>query len=199
MRVYLDDSELSGPIPTLSLAIESARTAAASRGRVIVEARADGAPIADDILEHPDALVSQPQSVQFLSADPRAMVRVALLDAAEALERARDDQTGVVAALDGGDVESARRSLDLVLTAWGACVATVRDGGSLLGLDMSRPVGGSHAPRTRVAELSASLLEVKRCIGAQDWAGLSDVVGDDLERHAGEWDAMLKALAETLR
>lgn len=199
MRVYLDDSELSGPINTLAHALDAARRAAGSRGLVIVEASADGAPLGDDILENPASIATQPQSVQFVSADPLTMVRVALLDAAEALQHARDDHAGVVSSLDAGDVDAARHRLDRVLTAWGGCIATVRDGGALLGLDMSRPLPDGTAPAARVANLSAALIEVKRCIAAQDWAGLADVVGDELERHAHEWDAMLRGLADGLK
>jgi len=198
MRVYLDDAELAGPISTLSGALEAAREAACQRGRVIVEAAADGSAIPDSDLQHPGQVAVQPRSVQFVSADPRAMVRAALLDAADLLEHARDDHAGVVSAIDAAEVENARVLLERVLGAWSACIATVRDGGTLVGIDLELPVDG-EAPATRVARLSTTLIEVKRCLSSQDWAGLSDAVGDDLEGHARGWDAMLRAMSEGLR
>ncbi len=197
MRAYLDDTELPGPLPTLAEALDAARTAAGARGRIIIEASADGQPLSDDTLEHPAALPTQPASVQFLSANPGAMVREALRGAADALESARDDQASLVASLDAANLGDARRRLDRVLTAWSACVATVRDGGALLNLDLARPVAGA-SPNSRVATLSGTLVEVKRCLNAQDWAGLSDVVLHDLEPQSRDWDAMLKAMAESL-
>lgn len=197
MRATLDGNDLPGTIGTLRQAIASARDAAAARGRVVVEARADGELIGDDVLEDPSRAPATIGVVEFLSANPRAMVREALLGAAEALERARHDQGEVVASLDGGEIDAARSGLEPILGAWGACVATVRDGAALVGRDLSRPVNG-EAPERAVGALIETLTEVKRAFGAEDWAGLSDAVGEDLERHAAAWDAMLRGLAEEL-
>lgn len=199
MRVYLDDAELPGPIDSLAQAIDVARRAAGAKGRVVVEANTEGSPIPDALLERPESAPSQPPSVQFLSADPRAMVRSAMLDAADLLDRARDDHAGVVAALDAAELDSVREPLDRVLSAWSACVATVRDGGELIGIDLEQPAAGGPSANQRVSSLTVTLMEVKRCLNAHDWAGLGDAVGDDLERQARDWDAMLKSLADSLR
>lgn len=198
MRAYLDDAELPGPIHTLAQALDAARAVASAKGRILIEAAADGQPLADSTLENPGSLTAQPASVQFLSAHPASMVREALRGAADALELARDDQAALVASLDAANLDDARSRLDRVLTAWSACVATVRDGGALLNLDLARPVAG-QSPNTRVATLSGALLEVKRCLNAQDWAGLSDVVLHDLDPQSRDWDGMLKAMAESLK
>jgi hypothetical protein len=198
MRVYLDDAELPGPISTLADALDAARRHAASLGRIIVEASADALPIPDDTLADPESVDRQPESVQFVSADPLAMVRGALLDAAAVLESARDEHASVVAAIDGAQVEQVGGRLERILGAWTACIATIRDGGALVGIDLASPVAGGPAPAARVAELSATLIEVKRCLAAQDWSGLSDAVGEDLERHARDWDGMLRTLAGSL-
>ena len=199
MRVYVDDSELPGPIPTLESALDAARRHAGALGRVIIEASADGEAIPESALEDPEGSGLEPESVQFVSTDPVAMVRVALLDAAEALEGARDDHAGVVAAIDGAEVEQVGPRLERILGAWSACIATIRDGGALAGLDLDKPIESGIPPSQRVASLSRTLVEVKRCLSAQDWAGLSDAVGEGLEGHAREWDAMLKGVAEALR
>ena len=197
MRATLDGTDLPGTIGTLGEAIAAARDAAGASGRIVVEARADGEPIGDDVLEDPSRASGAIGVVEFLSANPGAMVREALLGAAEALERARQDQAAVVASLDAGEVEAARSGLEPILGAWGACVATVRDGAALVGRDLSQPVGGS-SPERAVGALIETLTEVKRAFGAEDWAGLSDAVGEDLERHAAMWEAMLRGLAEEM-
>lgn len=198
MRAYLDDAELPGPITSLAESIDAARQAAAARGRVVVEVSADGARVPDEVLDRPEAAPA-PASVQFITAEPRSMVRVALLDAAEALERARDDHAAIVAALDGAEIDAARSSLERVLEAWGMCVATVRDGGALLGMDLDAPLDDGVSPSAHVGSLMAVLIEIKRCVGVQDWAGLGDAVGCDLEAQARSWDAMLRALADRAR
>lgn len=197
MRATLDGNDLPGPIGTLGEAIGAARDAAAVGGRVVIEARADGSLVPDEMLENPLLAPASIGVVEFLSANPKAMVREALLSAAEALEKARQDQGAVVAALDGGEVEAARSGMEPILGAWGACVATIRDGAALVGRDLSRPVGGA-SPERAVGTLIETLTEVKRAFRAEDWAGLSDAVGEDLERHAAAWDAMLRGLAEEM-
>ena len=83
MQVYLDDTPLDTAATTLEDALRIGRERAESQGRIIIDARADGAPIPDAHLASPALAERTPYAgeIRLVSEEPRALVRAALTDA----------------------------------------------------------------------------------------------------------------------
>jgi hypothetical protein len=202
MDVYLDDRPLK-PQTTLAAALRSGVDEAARSGRVIVEVMLDGEAMADSLLDDPP---EEPvgTEVRLTSVEPRALVRVTLLDAAEALEKAAKDQGKSAELIQIGKIEEGMAPLSAALETWQVVREAVEKAAGLVHLpleEMEFP-GGARGP-DRLLELIAGLTrkleEVKRTLGVQDWSGLADVLAYDLTEEAQRWTAMLRALAEGLK
>lgn len=195
MRVTLDGLEIPGGAASLGEAMEDVRRRAEEQGRILVEALGDGIALEAGLLEDPSRAGTY-GTLEFISADPRALVGDALREAAGLLGGVRQEQGAVVMAIDGAETDTARKRLESVLGVWATCIATVRDGCAMLGVDLRAPIEGIGSPQRHIGALVASLEEIRRCLGAEDWAGLGDVVGEDLEERSGEWEALLQGLIE---
>jgi hypothetical protein len=206
MPVILDGSPmgLSDPRPTLASALAAARTAAESRRRVITDILLDGRPVPDDALaaqpeEHPLAPAAE---LRFVSADPIDLVQTSLRDAAEALDTIDTHQQAASQALQTGQFDKAMPSLSEAFTTWDTARKVLTDGCTLLGLNpetLAVEIDGSAVPVAgAVRLLLVRLTEIKRCLTAQDWCGLSDTLAYDLPADAKLWRAMLRGLADRL-
>ncbi|MBL8763434.1 MAG: hypothetical protein JNM07_04110 [Phycisphaerae bacterium] len=200
MNVTLDDRPLGILQPTLAHALEAARRDAGGRGRVIVEALLDGRPLADRQLSAPDSEPRPASELRFTSADPRALVRDGLRDAAEALDRVRDTQRRAAELLQCGRVTEAIRELPEVLSAWEAARTMLADGCSLLSLDVDAipSSDGAGRPGARASSLGAHLRAATSAVGAQDWARLADLLAYDLDQEAERWRSLLESFARSL-
>src|SRR5262245_36125225 len=118
MQVYLDDTPLNG-CDTLAQALRTASDRAQQAGRVIVEAYLDGAAISEAVLERPpeEALGDE---LRLTSVEPRALVRVTLTDAADALDAARQDQMRCADLIQTGKVEESMAPLSGAIQTWQA-------------------------------------------------------------------------------
>lgn len=202
MEVILDNKPLR-PQPTLAAALRSGVDEAARAGRVVVEALLDGAAIADDVLERPpeEAIGSE---LRLTSVEPRALVRVTLMDASDALERAAEEQRHCGELIQSGRVEEAMAPLSSALQTW----QTVRDAvekcagllpGPLNDLEFPGGARGSDRLIALISSLTRHLEEVKRALGTEDWSALADVVAYDLTDEAQRWRSLLDAISGGLR
>ncbi len=211
VNIFLDGHPLRAPRPTLSGAFEAAVEATRSGGRVIIEVKGDGLPLADDLVAAPPDVAAGITELRFTSADPRQLVRVTLLDAADALSTAQADQLSAADLINSGQTGAALEHLRGALTTWQAVQDVLERSSQLLGLDLSSldgklgsGVAGGPASGLdpemgfgRALEtLTTHLASVRTGLTAQDWSALSDTVGYDLDAQIDVWKRLLAALAE---
>jgi hypothetical protein len=196
MRIILDDETLTETPGTLAEAIDVAAARAAGSGRVVVDILADGRPVGGEELGDAAAMGRDCAEVRMTTAEPRAFVRVTLLDAADALEQARAGQRRAAELVEAGSLAEAYQSLAGALTLWQAARQALDQGSQLIGLDLAElPLENPDELPEAISELSRCLEEIRRCVGAQDWAGLSDVLLYDLEQLVGTWRTLLAGVA----
>lgn len=202
MQVLLDGQPIRVDDPTLAGAMNAARSAAESRGRVVVEIKADGQPLPSSALENP-AGAGPYASVQFISADPLSLVSGSLSDGAEALQAVKAVHQAAAASVQAGDTTSGLAQLQEALRTWGAVRDLVEQTARLLGLDLATLViPGAHGEITfdhAVTLMVTRLKEVQGAVQREDWAALSDIVGYDLDALADVWIGLLNGLSAHVR
>jgi len=201
MQVYLDGQRLNLEQPTMASALRAGSDEAERRGRVVVEVYVDGTMVSDTLLSDPpeQALGSE---MRLVSVEPKRLVRETLLDAADALDRAGQEQTDAAEEIQSGRVEDAMPLLQSAITKWQAVRDAVEKSASLLSIPLSSEVGGARGPRSLsdvVDELAASLTDIRRCLEAEDWSGLADHLAYDMSDQIRSWQGMLRSLAEGLK
>ncbi len=200
MRAYLDDQPLAIERPTLAAALSAAVAQAGSRGRIVVEAISGGARIPDETLQAPpeDEL---PGDVRFVSVEPRALVRVTLMDAADALDQAKANQLACARLIQSGEVEQSLEPLGRAIETWRAVRDALERSTETLG-DRSESAGpgpGVDELAALVQSLWTRLEEVRRSLSAQDWSALADALSYEMSDQVEQWKSTLRAMAENLR
>lgn len=200
MKIILDDTPLADPpadATTLAQAIAAAAERAASLDRVIVDVFADGRAVSADELDDEATMAHPCDEVRLTTAEPRAFVRVTMQDAADALDGARASQEKAAELVEAGSTTEAYEALETLLALWQSARQSLDQGAQLIGLDLSTlPFEHPDILPEAIARLSAALEEVRRCVGAQDWAALSDVLLYDLDDLVGEWQKLLRDVAK---
>lgn len=203
MQTFLDNKPLSQEHPTFAAALQAAADEAARAGRVIVEALLDGSAVADDILERPphEPLGTE---LRLISVEPRSLVRVTLMDAADALESAKQDQQRSAELIQSGKVEESLAPLSAAIQTWQAVRDAVEKSAALLRipLDSIALPGGASGTDTLIeliGALSGRLEEVKRSLAAEDWSALADVLAYDLAEQADRWRLVLVSVSDSLK
>ncbi len=203
MNVFLDGHPLRTPRPTLAGAFEAAIEATRPTGRVIIEVKADGLPLADDLVASPPDSAADHAELRFTSADPRQLVKVTLMDAADALGTAQADQLAAADLINSGQTGPALEHLRAALSTWQAVQDVLDRSTQLLGLNLST-LGGAAIPGLDPEEgftpalesLTTHLSSVRTGLAAQDWSALSDTIGYDLDAQVGVWKRLLTGLAD---
>jgi hypothetical protein len=199
VRAYLDDHPLTIEKPTLASALAAAVEQAGSRGRIVVEAVANGARIPDETLQAPpeDALAGD---VRFVSVEPRALVRVTLMDAADALDQAKAHQLSCARLIQSGEVERALDPLGKAIETWRAVRDALEKSLETLRTPGDPPGGaGSDELSALVQSLWTRLEEVRRSLSAQDWSALADALSYEMSDQVERWKTTLREMAEGLR
>jgi hypothetical protein len=200
MKVVVDNLVLTDAAASVADGLSAARLDAQRRGRVVVEAVLDGETLPDSALSDPSSAPTGAKELRFVTANPAELVGSTLRGVASLITDLKTDQAAAADLLMGGQVSEAMDRLHAALRAWGTIRDAVVDGTTLLGLQaesISVPgKGGSEGPLSdRIRKLADCLHEVKRSIGAEDWSGLSDVLGYEMQDQADEWEASLAGLA----
>ena len=203
MQTFLDNKPLNPDRATFAAALRAGADEAARAGRVIVEAMLDGEAVADDVLERPP---EEPlgRELRLTSVEPRALVRVTLMDAADALDSARQDQQRSAELIQSGKVEDALPQLGAAIQTWQAVRDAVEKSAALLRipLDSIALPGGASGTDTLIeliGSLAGRLEEVKRSLAAEDWSALADVLAYDLGDQAERWKRVLVSLSDSLK
>ncbi len=203
MRLYLDGDPILAETPGLATALREGIASAERKGRIVVEAMLDGCALTDEQLENPTDDPEAGDEVRLLSAEPRSLVRITLLDAADALEDAKARQVQCAGKLQSGDIEGAMQTLAEAISVWQAVRDVVSRSADLLHLPLDGiaiPVDGeARTVGDHIASLTHNLEELKRSVNGEDWSALSDVVGYDLDQQADRWRGLMHALADHVK
>src|SRR5688572_24944328 len=120
MKIILDDSLLTDSAETLAGAIRLAADRASAMGRVVVDIVADGRTLGGEHLGSAEAMGGTCEEVRLTTAEPRAFVKVTLLDAADALGQSRAEQQRAAQLIEAGAMAEAYQTLARALTLWQA-------------------------------------------------------------------------------
>lgn len=206
MRVLLDAAELP-PASSIAQGLRAAAETAERNGRIVIEVHADGVPVPEDQIEHLDQREGQISELKLVTADPKSLVRVSFLDAADMLERAIQSQNAAAELLHEARFDDAMRNVGLAVSVWQMVQDVVAKGAAVLGLPLDqievviseRATGLEQkaVPITRATEdLSVSLRNFRAAMESEDWSALADVLQFELGAHAETWKSVLRALAE---
>jgi hypothetical protein len=202
MKVLIDQIELKVAHPTLAGALDAARNASGSSGRVIIEALLDGQPLTDEQMLEPSDEPIDAKVLELTTTDPKALVRTTLLDVSDALAQTRDAQGLCASSLQRGEMGPALAQLREIVETWSHVRRVMAEGPALLGLGLGeleamRPEG--TAPITqRIHTLTHALDELRTQVSAQDWSSLADLLEGELDQLAGEWEEVMRTLAQRL-
>jgi hypothetical protein len=203
MRVVIDNEPLSASPASIAEALSVARLHAEARGRVVIEAVLDGEPLSDTQLSDPPKTPSKGAEIRFATAEPAELVGSTLVGVAETLVDVKTEQQAAAELLTLGKMSEAMDRLHNALRTWDAVRQAVIDGTTLMGLSVETlhvpTSSGQVRMSAQVKRLSEALAEVKRTFGAEDWSGLADVLGYDMQEQADQWRESLAGLAELVR
>jgi len=192
VEIVLDGAALMVTEPTLAAALRHAADEAQRRGRVIIEVKADGARLSDEVLSNPGAGLEGVRTLAFISADPAQLVSQSLRDCAAALDEAAAEQRRASDLIQSGRTSEALEVVARVLGTWQAVSGVVDHSAALLG----RPLGDVGELGEATADLRTHLRSMKDAMGAEDWPALSDVLGYDLDAQATRWRTLVESMAD---
>lgn len=198
MKVFLDEQQIEVERESLRAAMSAAIGIANGAGRVVIEVYADGEPLPSHLLDEPSDDPLSYGELRFTSAIPSVMVQQILLDAADALDRVREDQDSASAQIQAGQLADARRSLEQVVALWQLVVLAVQRGGALLDRDLTAIMAGDPPTpiKDRIGALRTDLEGLASALGDEDWSALSDNLEDEMGSRVEEWQAALKTMAD---
>lgn len=202
MQVLLDDQPLPLDRPTLAAALRLAQDTARAKGRIIVEAFADGTQISDELLSSPS---DEPVAIQRLamrSAEPRSLVSFTLTDAADALTHVAEDHDRVGRDIQAGKTQIALGKLGESIATWQAVCDILNKGAALLNLDLDSltlPDGDPTPLSGRFNAMLERLGSIRTALEAQDFSALSDILLYDMAPLARQWSETLRSIADMVR
>lgn len=199
MQVFLDGERLDGAASSIANALSVGAARARARGRIIIEAKADGQALSDEQIQG-DGPSHGVGELRLLSADPRTLVKVTLGDGAEALRALIDEQRHVASLLHQDKAQEAIAGLQGVFQTWQTVRDLVDRSAAVLESDFGSLALAGLPAGENVAGASVRLLThlraVKTALGHQDWSHLGDLLEYDLVDEARAWERILSALAE---
>lgn len=199
MDIYLDNDRFETEAATLGGMIEAASEAAADRGRIVVEVRVDGQTLSAEQLDEQHPHPPTAREVQLISAEPRELSRQTMLEARDALARARQQQAEAAEQLQADDPAAALEQIREALATWSQARQAVDLGARMTGLDLNEIEVDGVAASQIIADLADLLSELKDQLGASDWIGLADTLAYPLTDAARQWEQMIDVLSETIK
>lgn len=193
MRVFLDGRLIDEQGTTLNEAIDAARQHAGRR--MIVQISADGSPVPASHIDLPPETSPYAQQLDFLSADPILLLRETMHDAIDAVERVKELQARSSEQLQRGELSEAIGTISELLDTW----LGIRDAMAYFVRAKGRSGNDSGDPADEaiVEGLSAGLSSVRQALANQDWAGLGDALGWDMQERADDCRAWLLRAASS--
>jgi hypothetical protein len=201
MNVYLDGELFSFVGPrTFAAALRAAGAEAERHGRVLVEVQIDGAPALETLIDDPP---EEPvgEEVRMVSVEPRALVRVTLMDAVDALDAARERQGRSAELIQTGKIEEALAPLSEAIQTWQTVRDAVEKSAAMLGMTLGDLSTGADERdmEALIGDLAGRLAEIRRSLAGEDWSALADVLAYDMGEQTDHWKTALTSAAEGLR
>ncbi len=196
MRILLDDHELDDVSGGAAEALEAARLACESQGRIITDVFLD-----DRRLDGPDldalAADNPPGSVlRCTSTDPLNLVAETFEYAAEALRQVSASHDAIAEHFQAGRFAEGLSELREALNLWNSVRQGVEQGCVLIGLDIEQWRSEEPAVAKALNSLADRLEEIRRSISRQDWSSLADTLGYEMQPVVEDWQEFVVRLSE---
>lgn len=208
MDIYLDNQPLTMEAAArpldLSDILQTAQQQVAPQGRLIVEVRIDGQPVAGHELEDLAGAPLKAEELQLITADPQELGRQTLQDVRGALLEAQEHQQNAAQKIHADELPAALEHVRVALGIWQQAEQAIRQCCTLLHVDLENIViPGSENERSRTAnavinELAQLLTQVRDDMQNQDWVALADAFSYELDDAAATWVAMIDAILGNL-
>lgn len=200
MLVILDGTILNSDLTSLTEGLQAGIAAAEKKGTLIIEVKADGVPVGNEVLSGEKEHAGPVASLEMVSVRPRELMAQTLRNAAGALDEVEPKREMAAEKLAQGELQEAMDELQVVLSAWQTVQSITEKGGQLLGEDLTQAHLKAIDAQTPVADciqaLRHVLAELNNALAEQDWSRLGDIVAYDLEVLARDWKVVLGALAD---
>jgi hypothetical protein len=197
MQITLDAETLS-TTDSIESALDAARERAEASGRLIVEIHADGAPIADELLDNPPSDSQGISELHFVSVDPKEFMLQTLSDTRESLAGTKAEQTIAAGLVQSGKLTEAIESLGSILEGWHAARDVVDQLSALAQIDLNTLQIDDTSGAECINGLTQTLGEVRDAVTSEDWSSLGDLLEYDLDQQASAWMSLIDALEHTL-
>ncbi len=196
MRIVLDDHELDEVSGGAAEALESARLACESQGRIITDVflddrRLDGPDLDDLARDNPAGTV-----LRCTSTDPLNLVAETFEYAAEALRQVSASHDAIAEHFQAGRFAEGLSELQEALSLWNSVRQGVEQGCLLIGLDIEQWRSEEPAVAKALNSLADRLEEIRRSISSQDWSSLADTLGYEMQPVVDDWQAFVERLGE---
>lgn len=201
MRLLVDGHEIPLDRATLAAAIAAGAGEAESRGRMVVEVKADGITLDERDIESAPDVPGTFQEIRLVTASRDEMAAGVLRAAEAALGDLVAAQRHVADQILATRLEPAASGLQEVLNVWQSVHDATDQICLLLAQDL--PTLASRADRADQADpalagLTSALSQVRSTVQSQDWSSLADLLTDELTDLARMWQGLLGAIATSL-
>lgn len=201
MRVTMDGIDLTLERPTLAAAIAAGAEHAEGAGRIVLEIKADGVALTERDIESAPDTPGTFKVIELVTASRAALAREVLEAAAGALDDLVTGQRHVAAQILATKLEMAVVSLQEILGVWQHVREALDQICAVMGADLAElaaPSGRGAEVPVLVARLTAGLSEIRRCVGAQDWSTLADVLNDEMGDLAIAWRELVRGISGSM-
>jgi len=196
MNIVLDGRRCDAKANSVGDAIAAAAALAEQNGRRIVEVIVDGDRMTQSDLDSPSQMNAAAGEVQFVSVEPRAMVRETFLQAADSLEELDRLQRTAAELMQGDRLADAMTQLDEAISIWMMVQNAALTGVRFAGIDLDAVDLGDRSMQASIDELNRHLQRMIDALRNQDVVDLSDTLLYEMPDVVESWRTMLRALAE---
>jgi HAMP domain-containing protein len=201
MRVTMDGIDLTLERATLAAAIAAGAEHAERVGRIVLEIRADGVALTERDIEGAPDTPGTFKVIELVTASRTELATEVLEAAVGALDDLVTGQRHVASQILATKLEMAVVSLQEILGVWQHVREALDQVCFVMGTDLpglAAASGRESEARELVARLTSGLSEIRRCVGAQDWSTLADVLNDEMGELAAAWRGLVREIAGSM-
>ena len=202
MLVYLDEQPFEttlDPENTIRELIDEIRTSLSRTDRLVMGIRGDGLDITGDgYAETLGKPVASFERYDFVTRDPRGVVREALPECHDLLSAAGAKRAEAIDLLTKGDSREGIAALGECCHAWQQVHEAICNAIELLKLDPGAVKLEGGALTTVLAGTRDQLAQIREALQAGDFVLVSDVLQYEFDPVVHRWEAAIHAILETL-
>jgi len=136
-------------------------------------------------LENPPESDPYAERLEFVTADPVALLRVTMGEASEHLETIRGHQRKAADTIFGGDVNLSLAEIQAALEGWTSIRAAIEL--VLNALGASAALEPRETLESALSDLAGELSALRDSLEAQDWSSVADALEGELDEQATRW------------